>query len=79
MVSRPVVQARKMLGAANSKHDNNQVNLKKMNQTPPRGSLKLKDFQEEGKMPIRDGKVATMPSNTVNNISLLKSQDRKII
>jgi hypothetical protein len=50
-----------------------------MPQTPPRGAVKLKDFQEDGKMPIRDGKVATMPQNTVNNISLLKSQDRQAL
>ena len=46
MVSRPMAQARKMIAL---EHSESKVSVKRQNQTPPRGAVKLKDFQEDGK------------------------------
>lgn len=77
MTKRPMAHANKaMLGM--EKSNNGKFGLKQMNQTPPCGAVNLQDFQEDSKAAIRDGKVASMPqNNTLNNISLLKSQDKR--
>ena len=77
MIKRPIAHGNKVI-LGTDRSDNGDISLKKMNQTPPCGAVNLQDFQEDSKSAIRDGKVASMPqNNTLNNISLLKSQDKR--